>query len=213
MLISSSVADPVCFSRIRMFSIPDPKFFQPGSASKNLSILTPKNWFLSSWKYSRVIHPGSGSRFLPVRIGGSKRHWIPDPQHWLQVIYFAFRIPSVTVATVSRGGGAPVRPLLGPAAPPRPLLSATAPAPPPRPLMGATAPPATSLSFPARPPLITPQVGAHIPCVGTRFVDPDRVGNASFCRIRMAIGIQGKLILSGSVWSWSLLIPSKLQSW
>jgi hypothetical protein len=33
----SSVADPGCLSRIRIFSIPDPEF-----ASKNLSILTPK---------------------------------------------------------------------------------------------------------------------------------------------------------------------------
>jgi hypothetical protein len=31
--------------------IPDPNFFHPGSASKNLSILTPKKWFLSSRKY------------------------------------------------------------------------------------------------------------------------------------------------------------------
>jgi hypothetical protein len=62
------------------FSIPD-----PGSSSKNLSILTPKKakkWFLSSKKYdpgcsSRIrrltfSHPGS-------RIQGSKRHPIPDP--------------------------------------------------------------------------------------------------------------------------------------
>ncbi len=33
----SSVADPGCLSRIRIFSTPDPEF-----ASKNLSILTPK---------------------------------------------------------------------------------------------------------------------------------------------------------------------------
>jgi hypothetical protein len=36
----NSVADPGCLSRIRIFSIPDPNFFYPGSASKNLSILT-----------------------------------------------------------------------------------------------------------------------------------------------------------------------------
>jgi hypothetical protein len=36
----SSVADPGCLSRIRIFSITDPEF-----ASKNLSILTPKNCF------------------------------------------------------------------------------------------------------------------------------------------------------------------------
>ncbi len=66
-------------SRIQIFSIPD-----PGSASKNLSILTPKNFFLSSRKYD----PGCSSRirilnFYPSRIPGSKSHQIPDtdPQH------------------------------------------------------------------------------------------------------------------------------------
>jgi hypothetical protein len=38
--VSFSVADPRCLSRIRLFSIPDPNFFHPGSASKNFSILT-----------------------------------------------------------------------------------------------------------------------------------------------------------------------------
>ncbi len=87
-----SVADPGCLSRI-----PDPTFFHPGSrirtvsipdpgsSSKNLSILTPKKgkkWFLSSKKYD----PGCSSRipdpdadFLPSRIQGSKRYPIPDP--------------------------------------------------------------------------------------------------------------------------------------
>ncbi len=53
--LKSSVADPGCLSRIRLFSIPDPIFFHPGSririfsipgsgyASNNLSILTQKN--------------------------------------------------------------------------------------------------------------------------------------------------------------------------
>jgi hypothetical protein len=31
-------------SRIRLFSIPDPNFFYPGSQSKKLNILTPKNF-------------------------------------------------------------------------------------------------------------------------------------------------------------------------
>jgi hypothetical protein len=64
-------------SRIRTVSIQD-----PGSASKNLSILTQKKWFLSSRKYD----PGCSSRipdpdadFYPSRIQGSKRHRIPDP--------------------------------------------------------------------------------------------------------------------------------------
>ncbi len=81
--------------------IPDPTFFHPGSrtnftipdpgsASKNLSILTQKNhkWFLSSMKYD----PGCSSRipdpdpyFLPIpdpgsQIQGSKRHRILDPR-------------------------------------------------------------------------------------------------------------------------------------
>ena len=79
--------------------IPDPTFFHPGSelshprspdpgsSSKNLSILTPKKakkWFLSSKKYD----PGCSSRipdpdadFLPSRIPdpGVKKHPIPDP--------------------------------------------------------------------------------------------------------------------------------------
>ncbi len=63
------ILDPTFFdprSRIR-------SFFHSGSASKNLSILTPKNWFLSSWKYD----PGCSSLiqdpdpdFLPI----------PDPR-------------------------------------------------------------------------------------------------------------------------------------
>ncbi len=65
--------------RIRTVPIPD-----PGSSSKNLSILTPKKakkWFLSSKKYD----PGCLSwirmlTFYPSRIQGSKRHPIPDPE-------------------------------------------------------------------------------------------------------------------------------------
>ncbi len=76
--VYSRIPDPTFFhpgSRIRTVSIPD-----PGSSSKNLSILTPKKakkWFLSSKKYD----PGCSSRipdpdadFLP-----SRRHPIPDP--------------------------------------------------------------------------------------------------------------------------------------
>ncbi len=84
-VVSFSVADPGCLSRI-----PDPTFFHPGSrirtvfipdpgsSSKNLSILTPKKakkWFLSSKKYD----PDPDADFLPSRIQGSKRHPIPDP--------------------------------------------------------------------------------------------------------------------------------------
>jgi hypothetical protein len=60
-------------SRIRTFSIAD-----PGSASKNLSILTPKKpkkWFLSSRKYdpscsSRIPDPDAD--FLPIPDPGSR---------------------------------------------------------------------------------------------------------------------------------------------
>ncbi len=80
-------------SRIRTVSIPD-----RGSASKNLSILTPKKtkkWFLSSRKYDKgcssripdpdadflpIADPGSrGQKGTESRIQGSKRHRIPDP--------------------------------------------------------------------------------------------------------------------------------------
>ncbi len=67
-------------SRIRLFSIPD-----PGSSSKNLSILTPKKakkWFLSSKKYD----PGCSSRipdpdtdFLPSRIPDPGVKKVPNP--------------------------------------------------------------------------------------------------------------------------------------
>ncbi len=72
---SFSVSDPGSLSRIRLFSIPDPNCFHPGAASKNLSLLTPKNGFLSSRKYD----PGCSSRipdpdpdFLPIPDPGSR---------------------------------------------------------------------------------------------------------------------------------------------
>ncbi len=39
----------------------------------------------------RVYHPGSGSCFYPPesRIQGSKRHRIPDPQHWRRHVVFS----------------------------------------------------------------------------------------------------------------------------
>jgi hypothetical protein len=71
---SSSDADPGCLSRI-----PDPNFFHPGSASKNLSILT-KKWFLISRKYDS----GCPSRiriltFNPFRIPDLGIKKAPDP--------------------------------------------------------------------------------------------------------------------------------------
>ncbi len=77
-----SVADPGCLSRIRLFSIPDPgsripdpNCLHPGSASKNLSILTlkknkQKKLFLSSRKYD--VHPGSRIRMLTFYHPGSR---------------------------------------------------------------------------------------------------------------------------------------------
>jgi hypothetical protein len=51
--ILTSVADP---------GYPGSEFFHPGSASKILSILTPKKWFLSSQNIIRgVVYPGAGS--------------------------------------------------------------------------------------------------------------------------------------------------------
>jgi hypothetical protein len=77
------IPDPTFFhpgSRIRTVSIPD-----PGSSSKNLSILTPKKakkWFLSSKKYD----PGCSSRipdpdadFLPSRIPDPGVKKVPNP--------------------------------------------------------------------------------------------------------------------------------------
>jgi hypothetical protein len=70
------IPDPTFFhpgSRIRTVSIPD-----PGSASKNLSILTPKkpkNGFQALENMIRVVHPESRIRmmtFYPSRI--------PDPR-------------------------------------------------------------------------------------------------------------------------------------
>jgi hypothetical protein len=57
-------------SRIQTFSIPD-----PGSSSKNLSILTPKNqkkWFLSS----KIYDPDCSSRIRMLTFYPSR---IPDP--------------------------------------------------------------------------------------------------------------------------------------
>ncbi len=64
-----SVADPKCLSRIR---------------TKEFRYFNPKKWFLSSRKYDSDF--SSRIRiltFYPSRIQGSKRHRIPDPQHWL----------------------------------------------------------------------------------------------------------------------------------
>ncbi len=83
-LQETSVVDPGCLSRIRIFSIPN-----PGSASKILSIV-PQKLFLSSRKYdpdcsSRILnftHPGSrdqkgtGSR-IQIRNTVENLTWLP----------------------------------------------------------------------------------------------------------------------------------------
>jgi hypothetical protein len=73
-----SVADPGTL--IRMFSIPDleSEFFpsqipDPGSASKNLSILTQKIGFYALGNMIRVVNPGSGSCFFPIPDPGVKK--------------------------------------------------------------------------------------------------------------------------------------------
>ncbi len=68
-LVNSSVVDPVCLSRIRLFSIPD-----PGTASRNLSILSQKNGFYALGNMIRVVHPRSRIRILT-----SYPSRIPDP--------------------------------------------------------------------------------------------------------------------------------------
>ncbi len=64
MLTVDSVADPRCLSRI-----PDPNFFDPGSASK-IKYFNPKNLFASSRKYDL----GCSSPIRQIRIFS-----IPDP--------------------------------------------------------------------------------------------------------------------------------------
>jgi hypothetical protein len=61
----SSVADPGYLSRIRPFSIPD-----PGSASKNLSILTQKNGS-KLWEYD----PGCSSRIRIRNTAAKYLYW------------------------------------------------------------------------------------------------------------------------------------------
>jgi hypothetical protein len=70
-------AGQFCLPKSR--SIPD-----PGSASKNLSILTPKNGFYALRNMILVYHPGSRSQiriliFYLSCIQGSKSNRIPYP--------------------------------------------------------------------------------------------------------------------------------------
>jgi hypothetical protein len=92
------IPDPTFFhpgSRIRTVSIPD-----PGSSSKNLSILTPKKakkWFLSPKKYDPGCSfriPDPDADFLPSRIPDPGVKKAPNPGSGsetlleVEVIYF-----------------------------------------------------------------------------------------------------------------------------
>jgi hypothetical protein len=85
--VPSRIPDPSFFlpgCRIRIFSIPDPNFSIPatGSASKNLSILNPKNCFLALGNMTRFVHPGSRIPiliFYPSRIPDPRVKKAPDP--------------------------------------------------------------------------------------------------------------------------------------
>jgi hypothetical protein len=79
-------------SQIRIFSIPDPNFFHPGSRIriKEFKYFNPKKLFLSSRKHD----PCCSSRiriliFNPFRIPdpGDKKAPDPDPQHCLEVLH------------------------------------------------------------------------------------------------------------------------------
>jgi hypothetical protein len=83
--------------------IPDPNFFHPGTASKNLSILTPKKWFLSSGKYvlgCSSPDPDPGSLPIPDQaISSSPRTGISEnvagfalPELMIQFLIIRIRI-------------------------------------------------------------------------------------------------------------------------
>ncbi len=74
--ILTSVADPGCLSRIRLFSIPDPNCLHPGSRIL-IKDLKKKKLFLSSKKYDPGLFiPDPGSRFRMLTFYTSR---IPDP--------------------------------------------------------------------------------------------------------------------------------------
>jgi hypothetical protein len=84
----SSVADPGCLSRIRIFSIPDPNFFHPGSQIRIFSIPDPN--FSSRIRIKefndfmiRLFIPDPDPDFLPNPDPGVKK--APDPGSATQV--------------------------------------------------------------------------------------------------------------------------------
>ncbi len=65
--------------------IPDPNFFHPGTASKNLIIIAQKNCFQALGNRIRTVHPGSWFFIYPgsrIPDPGIKKAPDPDPQHW-----------------------------------------------------------------------------------------------------------------------------------
>jgi hypothetical protein len=90
--IKSSIADPGCLSRIRLFSIPDPgsqiRIFPSGSRIriKELKYFNQKKWFLCSRKYdtgcsSRI--PDPDPYFLPIPDPEVKK--APDPGSQIRI--------------------------------------------------------------------------------------------------------------------------------
>ncbi len=70
--------------RIRLFPLPDPKCFHPGSQIRiqKFKYFNPKQWFVSCRKYDPAVYPGTWSwswlfTHPRSRIPGSKRHRIP----------------------------------------------------------------------------------------------------------------------------------------
>jgi hypothetical protein len=91
------IPDPTFFHPGSDLSIPDPNFFpHPGSTSKNLNILTPKN-FLSSRKYDT----GCSSRIRNLIFYPSR---IRDPQYCRRII-FLFDGESITWGSFLRAFG------------------------------------------------------------------------------------------------------------
>ncbi len=76
-MVPFSVADPGCLSRIRTYSIPDPRseYFHPGSriCIKEFKYFNPKivSKFYEIWSVLFILDPRSGSLLLPAPDPGS----------------------------------------------------------------------------------------------------------------------------------------------
>ncbi len=83
-----SVVDPGClWSRIRIFSIPDPNFLHPGSriCIKEFKYFNPQKMVSEHCQCSSQIRILIFSTITDPGSRGQKRHRIPDPQHWTNV--------------------------------------------------------------------------------------------------------------------------------